>query len=459
MKPKIEPGERLRQLRVKRKVSQAELAGAIFVKNTTISNWEKGTRKIQTDNLKALSDYFGVPTSYFLEAEEKTESWRKVPIKALLAGSAAVAMLVSLTVVALNGRANLNNEACYGELVCYLIDDPSIVSELSSRNISGGQMTNVEMEKLKFFLETFTVGSKAHQFNILKLNEINLKQYYLNFPPETDEIRQNLENLVNDFYNVNQPSPFPNLSVFDLNTTNPQGNQLFYLGSGFDLEKHIIYKVSSDVFKYEIYSTQQYVFNIQLELNTIYFGDKSYISPKVIYDYFVENYPFENVFNTSPFLYENESTMITVNFFETNQGFFIAQRGFYYYMKGHPIYELEVPFFSIQHNPNNSTKTYSIGAGFNGGYETFSPSLNLNVYNYGYTSLVLPISGGSISYRINQEMLGQDFTLQNWLDWAKDESIFHSDLIDQTVADTYLELEEIFQFLLDDTFTLDAIVY
>lgn len=459
MKPKIEPGERLRQLRVKRKVSQAELAGAIFVKNTTISNWEKGTRKIQTDNLKALSDYFGVPTSYFLEAEEKTESWRKVPIKALLAGSAAVAMLVSLTVVALNGRANLNNEACYGELVCYLIDDPSIVSELSSRNISGGQMTNVEMEKLKFFLETFTVGSKAHQINILKLNEINLKQYYLNFPPETDEIRQNLENLVNDFYNVNQPSPFPNLSVFDLNTTNPQGNQLFYLGSGFDLEKHIIYKVSSDVFKYEIYSTQQYVFNIQLELNTIYFGDKSYLSPKVIYDYFVENYPFENVFNTSPFLYENESTKITVNFFETNQGFYIAQRGFYYYMKGHPVYELEVPFFSIQHNPNNSTKTYSIGAGFKGGYETFSPSLNLNVYDYGYTSLVLPISGGSISYRINQEMLGQDFTLQNWLDWAKDESIFHSDLIDQTVADTYLELEEIFQFLLDDTFTLDAIVY
>ena len=96
MKLKIEPGERLRQLRVKRKVSQAALADAIFVKNTTISNWEKGTRKIQTDNLKSLSDFFGVPVSYFLEAEEKTESWRKVPIKALLAGSAAVANVSEL---------------------------------------------------------------------------------------------------------------------------------------------------------------------------------------------------------------------------------------------------------------------------------------------------------------------------------------------------------------------------
>ena len=459
MRVKIEPGERLRLLRTKRKVSQAELAAAIFVKNTTISNWEKGTRKIQTDNLKALSDYFGVPVSYFLEPDEKKESWRKVPLKALLAGSAGVAMLVSLTVVALNGRANINNEACYGELVCYLIDDPSIVSELSSRNISGGQMTNVEMERLKYFLETFTVGNKDHQFNQSKLNEINTKQYYLNFPPETEQIRQNLENLVNDFYNENQPSPFPNLSVFNLDTSNPLGNQLFYLGSGFNLEKHIIYKISTDVFKYEIYSTQQYVFNIQLELNTIYFGDKSYLSPKVIYDHFVESYPFENVFNTSPFLYENESTKITVNFFETEDGIYIIQNGIYYYMKDHPIYALEVPFFSIQHNPFDSTRTYSIGAGFNGGYETYLPSLSLNVYDYGYTSLVLPISGGGISYRIDQEMLGQDFTLQDWLDWAKDKSIFHSDLIDQTVADTYLELEEIFQFLLDDTFTLDAIVY
>ncbi len=459
MKVKIEPGERLRQLRVKRKVSQAELAGAIFVKNTTISNWEKGTRKIQTDSLKALSDYFGVPTSYFLEAEEKTESWRKVPIKTLLAGSAAVAMLVSLTVVALNRRANINNEACYGELVCYLIDDPSIVSELSSRNISGVQMTNVEMERLKYFLETFTVGTQEHQFNKSKLDEINLKNYYLNLPIETEEIRQNLEGFVNDFYNENQPSPFPNLYVFDLNTTNPQGNQLFYLGSGFELEKHIIYKVSSDVFKYEIYSTQQYVFNIQLELNTIYFGDKSYLSPKVIYEYFVENYPFDSVFHTSPFLYENESTKMTINFFETEAGIYITQNGIYHYMKDHPIYALEVPFFSIQHNPFNSTRTYSIGAAHSGGYEDFLTTLSLNVYDFGNTNLITPVSGGSVSYRITQEMLGQELTIQHWLNWAKQEPIFHSDLKDLTINDCFIEIENIFDFLLEDTFKLDAIVY
>ncbi len=459
MKPKIEPGERLRQLRVKRKVSQASLADAIFVKNTTISNWEKGTRKIQTDNLKSLSDFFGVPVSYFLEAEEKTESWRKVPIKTLLAGSAAVAMLVSLTVVALNGRANLNNEACYGELVCYLIEDPSIASELSSRNISGGLMTNVEMNKLKTFLETYTTGSEAHRFNYQKMQEIFTKNYYLNFPSENAEIITNLEGLVNDFYNPNQPSPFPNLTVFNLDLINPETNQLFYTGSGFNLEKHIIYKVSADVFKYEIYSTQAYVFNIQLELNTIYFGEKSYISPKLIYDYFVENYPFESIFNTSPYLYENESMRMDVNFLEASEGLYITQSGFYYYMKGDPMYELNVPFFSIQHYPKNSTKTYLISASHNGGYETFSPSLNLTVYDYGLTGLVNPISGGSISYRITEDVLGESLSLRAWLDWTSTQSILHTDLNNQSIEDTFIELFDVFNPLLDNHFKIDVVIY
>ncbi|MEY3431559.1 MAG: hypothetical protein RIS53_457 [Bacillota bacterium] len=459
MKPKVEPGEKLRLLRTKRKVSQAELAEAIFVKNTTISNWEKGTRKIQTDNLKALSDFFGVPLSYFLESDEKTESWRKVPIKTLLAGSAGVAMLVSLTVVALNSRANLDNEACYGEVICYLIDDPSIASELSSRNISGGLMTNVEMEKLKFFLETYTVGPQAHQFNIQKLSEINLKQYYMNFPAEIEEIRANLEGFVNDFYNPSQSSPFPNLTVFNLDSTNPFDNQLFYLGSGLNLEKHLIYKVSADVFKYEIYSTQEYVFNIHLELNTVYFADKSYISPNVIYDYFVENYPFDTIFDPNPFPYENESSVMDVSYVETSDGLYFMQSGFYYYMKGHPIYELNVPFFSIQHFPNHSTKTYLINAVYDGGYENFLPSLNLTVYDYGSTGLMSPLLGGSISYRITEDVLGEVLSLQAWLDWATSQPIFHSNLINQTVEETYLELAEVFNLFLDSPFQINAINY
>jgi transcriptional regulator with XRE-family HTH domain len=458
MKPKVEPGERLRQLRVKRKVSQASLADAIFVKNTTISNWEKGTRKIQTDNLKSLSDFFGVPVSYFLEAEEKTESWRKVPIKALLAGSAAVAMLVSLTVVALNGRTNLNNEACYGELVCYLIEDPSIASELSSRNISGGLMTNVEMDKLKTFLETYTPGSEAHRFNYQKMQEIFTKNYYLNFPSENVEIITNLEGLVNDFYNPNQPSPFPNLTVFNLDLTNPETNQLFYTGSGFNLEKHVIYKVSSDVFKYEIYSTQEYVFNIQLELNTIYFGEKSYISPMVIYDYFLDNYPFENIFNPNPLLFQNDSSHMEVDLIQTIDGNYLFQKGVYYYMKGNPLYELDVPFMSINFSPKYSSKIYYISAGYNGGYGAFKPYFNFWIYDYGFTNLLQPLSGNSLSYTLNEEIIGQPLNLQDWFDWSNSREVDSSQLDGMTSEELRAEILEIFNLFLNDSFTLDAIV-
>jgi len=269
MKLKIEPGERLRQLRVKRKVSQAALADAIFVKNTTISNWEKGTRKIQTDNLKSLSDFFGVPVSYFLEAEEKTESWRRVPIKALLAGSAAVAMLVSLTVVALNGRTNLNNEACYGEQVCYLIEDPSIVSELSSRNITGGLMTNVEMDLLADFLfeyrepETYDVSKTLIKatFHANNGKEVlfsqgdgviawsNVYQYFINYNPDS-------------WWNT----------YLHIRNINPEIKQLFYLEE--NNTKIVIYKTALNTFKYEVWGDQIDVLSIDLNVNRLYLNNE-----------------------------------------------------------------------------------------------------------------------------------------------------------------------------------------
>lgn len=274
MKPKIEPGERLRQLRVKRKVSQAELAGAIFVKNTTISNWEKGTRKIQTDSLKALSDYFGVPTSYFLEAEEKTESWRKVPIKTLLAGSAAVAMLVSLTVVALNGRANLNNEACYGEQVCYLIEDPSIVSELSSRNITGGLMTNVEMDLLADFLMTYRQPDRDDVSNTL------LKAtYHANNGKNTlfslGESVISWVNVYEYFVNYNPESWFS--TYLHVKQINPDTKQLFYLEP--QNTKIVIYKTALNTFKYEVWGEQIDVFSVDLNINRLYLNNNLVSKP------------------------------------------------------------------------------------------------------------------------------------------------------------------------------------
>lgn len=58
-------GEKLKNLRSKRKLSQETLAKALFFSNRTISNWEQGLREISLENLKKIADYFEVPLTYF----------------------------------------------------------------------------------------------------------------------------------------------------------------------------------------------------------------------------------------------------------------------------------------------------------------------------------------------------------------------------------------------------------
>ena len=262
-------GEKLRLLRVKRKISQAQLAKAIFVKNTTISNWEQGSRKIQTDNLKALSHYFGINISYFLESEEINESWKKVPIKAMLAGSAGIAMLVSLGVLAINGRTNVNNEACYGEEVCYLIEDPSIVSELSSRNISGGLMTNVEMRLLADFLFEYL------EPEISDVSKTFLKaSYHANYGKETlfpqDGGVLSWTNIYDYLTNYN-PDSWWN-TFLHLHNINPDIKQLFYVEDTDT--KIVIYKTAVNTFKYEVWGDQIDVLSIDLTVNRLYLNNE-----------------------------------------------------------------------------------------------------------------------------------------------------------------------------------------
>jgi transcriptional regulator with XRE-family HTH domain len=66
------PRYRLKAIRRERQISQATLAKALFVKNTTISNWENGTRQIHLEAIQQLSAYFNVPVSYFTEKNQST---------------------------------------------------------------------------------------------------------------------------------------------------------------------------------------------------------------------------------------------------------------------------------------------------------------------------------------------------------------------------------------------------
>ena len=59
-------GERLRELRIENKLSQAELGAILSTSQDTISLWEKGRSLPSAEFLIALAKFFSVSTDYIL---------------------------------------------------------------------------------------------------------------------------------------------------------------------------------------------------------------------------------------------------------------------------------------------------------------------------------------------------------------------------------------------------------
>lgn len=57
---------RIKELRLNKKLNQKELADIVNVKQNTISNWELGVTEIDNNNLIKLSDFFDVSIDYIL---------------------------------------------------------------------------------------------------------------------------------------------------------------------------------------------------------------------------------------------------------------------------------------------------------------------------------------------------------------------------------------------------------
>ena len=60
-------GQRLRELRLEKGISQRKLGNIFNVCNQTISFWETGDREPDLDTLKAIAVFFNVSTDYLLE--------------------------------------------------------------------------------------------------------------------------------------------------------------------------------------------------------------------------------------------------------------------------------------------------------------------------------------------------------------------------------------------------------
>lgn len=107
--------EKLTKLRKEKELSQLEVAEALRVSRQAVSKWEAGSAVPSTDNLKFLSDLYGVTVDYLLNdsadspepPEEETREGRIPPTmgkkftrerKLIVALSCAVAVLLAALV-------------------------------------------------------------------------------------------------------------------------------------------------------------------------------------------------------------------------------------------------------------------------------------------------------------------------------------------------------------------------
>jgi transcriptional regulator with XRE-family HTH domain len=64
--------ERLKQLRIERKLTQTDLAKLLNVKPTAVSNYESGRNEPSYEKLKILADYFNISLDYLLGLSDET---------------------------------------------------------------------------------------------------------------------------------------------------------------------------------------------------------------------------------------------------------------------------------------------------------------------------------------------------------------------------------------------------
>ena len=256
-------GSLIRDLRLKNRLSQRQLAEKLFVQHTTISNWEKDLRNINLDQLEQIAEIFDVPLETFQSSFSPTKSKSKRRNQLTAISLSLVVVFVSTTAFILTQQSNrLTIDSCYGQEDCTWINDPSIVNELNERNISGGLMTNVELDMVYSFLEAYIWDE--HE----TLSTVNQKIFFEAFLYAFNQNGQLPEALTQSmmqyFLDPEMKKIHDYLNFESINLDNKQ-----YLIQ--NEVKFVLYKTGQENFSYEIYDqVKRYIFTVDLSIQSLY---------------------------------------------------------------------------------------------------------------------------------------------------------------------------------------------
>lgn len=87
--------DRLREMRIQRNISQAELGEAIGMSQATVTSWENGTRKPTIETIVQLAQFFGCSTDYLLCADTEESQDEAMVIREKLRRKPEFRMLFS----------------------------------------------------------------------------------------------------------------------------------------------------------------------------------------------------------------------------------------------------------------------------------------------------------------------------------------------------------------------------
>jgi hypothetical protein len=178
-------------------------------------------------------------------------------------------IIVPLVVSCTPEQINSAIEACKGDPACYEIIDQAIVDELASRGITGGKMTNIELNAVTTFLSLYKNQPPPKIDNPIELSSSYAAHFGRDYYFGTEQFSTNGWH-INDFLNNYQPDPWWDTFI-DLASINTQSKQLFYENK-FSA-KVLIYKTSDNNFKYEIWTEKIDIFLIDLNINRLYFNN------------------------------------------------------------------------------------------------------------------------------------------------------------------------------------------
>ena len=114
-------GETIKQLRIKKKLSQKDLANKLDICNTTLSQYEKDKRAPKFETLLKLADILGVSTDYLLNADagDQYGTFQTAELRQLEKLKAMHRNLYNV-VLELSDATSENQETIYRVLSAYL---------------------------------------------------------------------------------------------------------------------------------------------------------------------------------------------------------------------------------------------------------------------------------------------------------------------------------------------------